>query len=213
MLQEIRKKLRLAMNGITSSAMREKGVNYKLNFGVPIMTLRKIATDYAPDAELAEELWKENTRELKILATLIQPASTFTNTLVWTKAINHLELAEQASMNLFSQTPDAPDNALKLIQSEELYEQICGFLIYTRLFMANYQLNENREIYFQSVSDAFDSESLLLKNAALTSLKRLGRQSTENAEYILAHKHIGSKSNPQKQAIFDDLKFEFNYYS
>jgi len=203
---EIRKKLRLAMNGATSSAMREKGINYKLNFGVPVTTLRKMAKDYAPNAELAEELWNENTRELKILATLIQPPKSFLKTLVWVNDIENLELAEQASMNLFSKTPDAPDNALKLIQSKELYPKICGYLIYARLFMTNYQLDENYNTYFIHVAEALDSESLLLKNAALTSLKKLGRQSIIHAKNILAQYQT-------KPAVYEDLKFEFDYYS
>ncbi len=212
-ITEIRKKLRLAMNGITSSTMREKGINYKLNFGVPVMTLRKIANDYAPNAALAEELWKENTRELKILATLIQPPNSFTKTLSWVNDIENLELAEQASMNLFSKTPDAPDNALKLIQSKEitfgisqLYPKICGYLIYARLFMADYQLNENNETYFTQVANDLDSESLILKNAVLTSLKKLGRQSIIHAKDILARYET-------KNAVYEDLKFEFDYYS
>ena len=194
------------MNGITSSAMREKGINYKLNFGVPITTLREIAKDYAPNTELAEELWKENTRELKILATLIQPPKLFAKTLIWVSDIENLELAEQPSMNLFSKTPDAPDNALKLIQSKELYPQICGYLIYARLFMTDYQLNENNETYFIHVAEALDSESLILKKAALTSLKKLGRQSIINAKNILAQYET-------KPAVYEDLKFEFDYYS
>lgn len=200
------------MNGIISSAMREKGIDYKLNFGAPLTTLRKIAKDYAPNSELAEELWNENTRELKILATLIQPPATFTNTLTWAKEINNLELAEQAAMNLFSRTSDASDNASILIQSKNLYEQICGFLIYARLFSNNHTL-ENKETYFNAVSNAFDSESFLLKNTALTSLKKLGRQSAENAKFILGYYNFRSKSDIEKRAIYDDLKFEFDYYS
>ena len=34
-LQAIRKRLRLAMNGVIASSMREKGMQYKLIFGVP----------------------------------------------------------------------------------------------------------------------------------------------------------------------------------
>ena len=33
-IREIRKELRLAMNGVISTSMREKGIVYKLNFGV-----------------------------------------------------------------------------------------------------------------------------------------------------------------------------------
>ena len=35
-LKEIRTQLRLAMNGVISTSMREKGIVYKLNFGVPL---------------------------------------------------------------------------------------------------------------------------------------------------------------------------------
>ena len=34
-LKEIRPPLRLAMNGVISTSMREKGIVYKLNFRVP----------------------------------------------------------------------------------------------------------------------------------------------------------------------------------
>ena len=38
-IREIRKQLRLAMNGVISTSMREKGIVYKLNFGVPHMCI------------------------------------------------------------------------------------------------------------------------------------------------------------------------------
>ena len=45
-IREIRKRLRLAMNGVISTSMREKGMNYKIIFGVPIPELRQIAQEY-----------------------------------------------------------------------------------------------------------------------------------------------------------------------
>ena len=42
-LQAIRKRLRLAMNGVIASSMREKGMQYKLIFGVPFPEIRQIA--------------------------------------------------------------------------------------------------------------------------------------------------------------------------
>ena len=38
-IRQIKKELRLAMNGIASSYMRENGMNYKLNFGVELPRL------------------------------------------------------------------------------------------------------------------------------------------------------------------------------
>lgn len=203
------------MDGVNSTSMRKKGVSYKTNFGVPIMTLRKMALNYAPDKILAENLWKENTRELKILATMIQPASDFLGTLKWVEEIDNLELAEQASMNLFSKTQDAPENASRLISSKALYEQICGYLIYSRLFMSGYTLNEtNRHNYFQYAFEALNNESILLKSTALNSLKKLGLQSkTLGNEIIEMFNNEFSEKNEQKQAIYEDLMFDFNYYS
>ena len=59
------------MNGVISTSMRQKGMNYKLIFGVPIPEIKHIAAAHEPDAELARALWKEDVREMKILATLV----------------------------------------------------------------------------------------------------------------------------------------------
>ena len=73
-IREIRKQLRLAMNGVISTSMREKGIVYKLNFGVPYPEIKEIARKHKPNGELAAALWKEDIREFKILATFLQPA-------------------------------------------------------------------------------------------------------------------------------------------
>ena len=46
-LKEIRTQLRLAMNGVISTSMREKGIVYKLNFGVPLPEIKQIATTHS----------------------------------------------------------------------------------------------------------------------------------------------------------------------
>ena len=51
-LKEIRTQLRLAMNGVISTSMREKGIVYKLNFGVPLPEIKQIAATHKPDSEL-----------------------------------------------------------------------------------------------------------------------------------------------------------------
>lgn len=46
------------MNGPSSQSMREKGLDYKINWGVPFMELKKMAKDYGKDFNLAIELWE-----------------------------------------------------------------------------------------------------------------------------------------------------------
>ena len=61
-IREIRKELRLAMNGVISTSMREKGIVYKLNFGAPYPEIKGIARKHKPNGELAAALWKEDIR-------------------------------------------------------------------------------------------------------------------------------------------------------
>ena len=67
-LKDIKTQLRLSMNGVVSQSMREKGLNYKLNFGVELPRIKSIAAAYEKNHELAQTLWKEDIRECKILA-------------------------------------------------------------------------------------------------------------------------------------------------
>lgn len=72
---DIKKRLRLSMNGAVSSNMRTRGMDYRVNFGVPIPTLRSIASNYTASAELAWLLMGENSRECKLLAILLYPTN------------------------------------------------------------------------------------------------------------------------------------------
>lgn len=116
-LKEIRTQLRLAMNGVISTSMREKGIVYKLNFGVPLPEIKQIATTHKPNSELAAALWKEDIREFKILASFLQPVDEFSSQEAkqWVKEIPYLEIAEQCSHNLFYKLPDVEELLLGLI--------------------------------------------------------------------------------------------------
>lgn len=50
------------MNGAVSQSMREKGLVYKLNFGVELPRIKGIAAGYEKDHSLAQALWKEDIR-------------------------------------------------------------------------------------------------------------------------------------------------------
>ena len=91
------------MNGVTSQSMREKGLGYKINWGVNLPVLKGIAAEYGKDYDLAVELWKEDIRECKILATMIMPYDKMSEDLVelWIDQMPNQEMAEMTSFNLF----------------------------------------------------------------------------------------------------------------
>ena len=103
MVKEIKQSFRLMMDGAVAQSMRDKGLNYHLNWGATLPRLQAKAQEIkamfndsersALDLgrfdsvkefnvsslmfnvyELSIALWKENVRECKILATMLMPA-------------------------------------------------------------------------------------------------------------------------------------------
>ena len=113
-LKDIKTQLRLSMNGAVSQSMREKGLVYKLNFGVELPRIKMIAEGYEKNHDLAQALWKEEIRECKILAGMLQPIETFYPEIadIWVENIRNIEIAELTCMNLFQHLPYAPVDIL-----------------------------------------------------------------------------------------------------
>ena len=136
-LKDIKTQFRLAMNGAVSQSMRAKGLVYQLNFGVELPRIKQIAARYEKNHDLAQALWKEDIRECKILAAMLQPVDTFLPEIadIWVESIRNIEIAELTSMNLFQYLPYAPAKSLQWIADEREYFQVCGFLTIARLLM------------------------------------------------------------------------------
>ena len=56
-LKAIKQSFRSMMNGPVSQSMREKGSDYKINWGVALPLLQNMATEYGHDYDLAINLW------------------------------------------------------------------------------------------------------------------------------------------------------------
>ena len=143
-LKEIKQSFRLLMNGVASHSMREKGVSYKINWGVPLPDLQKMATEYGKDYALAIELWKEDIRECQVLATLIMPAEKMDEDLVeiWMERLHTQEMAELLAFNLLQYLDFAPTLAYKWIASGRDMYQLCGYQLLARLFSRGMEPNE-----------------------------------------------------------------------
>ena len=134
-IRQLKQEFHAYMNGVASSAMRGAGIGYRVNFGIELPRLQSIASAFEPDHELAQELWKEEVRESKIVATLLQPLDTFFPEIadIWAESITTEEMAGIASTNLFCRLPYASDKAFQWIASDGLYVQMCGYHTLIRL--------------------------------------------------------------------------------
>lgn len=213
------------MNGVISTSMRQKGMNYKLIFGVPIPEIKHIAAAHEPDAELARALWKEDVREMKILATLLFPAGSMTQeeALAWMREIPYPEIAEQCCNNLFP-TVEQPDQlALKFLADKKSpFGRMCGFLLWAQLFKKNLAVEKSRVEAFlvectctmhPDIEAGATESSWQEKQAAVQALKFFGRLSPANAQDALSViAEDGQPETEELKAYYDDLQFEFAYY-
>ena len=174
-LKAIKRSFRTVMNGVASHSMREKGVGYKLNWGVSLVHLREMAATYGKDYDLAIALWKEDIRECKILATLIMPAERLLPEVadIWLEQTTSQELAEMLAANLLKDVSYAPEIAYRWMASDNDIRQICGFCILSRLFMRGQEPNERgiNEFLDQAVT-ALLGTSVGVRHAAWNSTNR-----------------------------------------
>lgn len=174
-VKQIKQSFRQMMDGSIAQSMRDKGVDYHLNWGATILRLRDKANEIGKNYDLAIALWKENVRECKILATMIMPSDEILPEVVdiWMEQTETVEIAEQAAMNLYQYLPYAPAKAYEWIASDRNLYQLCGFHVLSRLFMNGQEPNERGiNEFLDQAHTALLSSSLVVRKAALNSLNR-----------------------------------------
>lgn len=212
-LKDIKTQLRLSMNGAVSQSMREKGLVYKLNFGVELPRIKMIAARYEKNHDLAQALWKEDIRECKILAGLLQPVDTFYPEIadIWVESIRNMEIAELTCMNLFQHLPYAPAKSLHWIADEQEFVQTCGFLTAARLLMKKGDMEERAagELLDQALC-AVHADSYAVRNAAMLVIRKYMQYSEEHA-FQVCRLVEGWADSPkeEEQMLYNMVKAEF----
>lgn len=198
-IKDIKQSFRQMMDGAIASSMRSKGVDYKLNWGATLPRLKEKAAEIGKKYDLAIALWKENVRECKILATMVMPADQVLPEVIdiWMEQTTTLEIAEQATFNLYQYLPYAPEKAYTWIASPEPLYQLCGFHILSRLFMNGQEPNERgiNEFVDQALA-ALQGDSIPVRKAAMSAIQRF-------ADLGLVYERIAKSA--LKQANLDFL--------
>ena len=196
-LKAIKRSFFLRMDGTASRSMREKGLDYKINWGVSIPDLRQMAAQYGKDYALAIALWKEDIRECKILATMIMPPEEMLPEIVelWMEQTPSQEIAEMAAFNLYQHLDYAPVMAFQWIASDNEMEQICGYNLLSRLFMKGQEpIERGIQEFLDQALTALQSPSVSIRHAAMNSVQRfasLGDDYAQISESALKTLNLG----------------------
>lgn len=159
-VRDIKKSLRLAMNGVVSTLQRRQGLDYKINFGVEIPRLKEIADAHKKNIGLACTLWQDNIRECKMLAIFLMPENGYADVAdKWIAETRFTEIADQLAMHLLCKLPDAWEKALQWSGRSEGMFQYCGFLTMSHLTRRGIAPSRAQEAsFFESVSSLLRQE-------------------------------------------------------
>ena len=182
-IKELKQSFRQMMDGAVAQSMRDKGLNYHLNWGATLPRLKAKADELANSQQLtansqydlAIALWKENIRECKILATMLMPPEKMLPEVcdIWMEQVPSQEIAEQAAFNLWQYLPYAPEKAYQWIACDQEYYQLCGFHVLSRLFMNGQESNERGiNEYIDQALSALQGPYMSVRKAAMQSMVR-----------------------------------------
>ena len=209
LITEIKRKIRLSMNGIVSDHMTQNGILYKKNYGVTIPRIKEIVSGYTPNHDLAQRLWNLQIRETMIMATLLEPVEAFPPETAqnWVESFHHIEIIEQACMNLFCKLPYANTLCCKWVRSDNSWIQVTGFMLAARV-VGLFNQNEITDISKEAIRIS-DTNNLHLYKAVGLCLSRFCRKDKETATYILKGiTAVCRESSTAQQYILNEVKQE-----
>ncbi|WP_299576127.1 DNA alkylation repair protein [uncultured Sunxiuqinia sp.] len=151
---EILAKIRGLKNGATVVQMKRMGLQYRINWGASVISLRELAKNYEKNHLLALKLWNKQWRESMILATLLDEPEKVTEEQLdfWTKGFVTTEIAEQAVANLFVYSKFAYIKALEWCRGKKHLVRYTGLQLMGRLAMVDKQaIDEMFEPFFEVI--------------------------------------------------------------
>ena len=175
-LAQIKKLIRLSMNGVVSEAMQQLG--YKVNYGVSLPKIKEIAGRFPKNHALAQRLWTLESREAMIMATLLQPEKSFSEkiTLEWIAQCNNIELVEQCCRNLFVRLPYANELAAKVLEQEDGYKKATGYILYSLLLMQDKAEEKLLSLFIEKAAKDVYNDSYTVYSSVARFLKQVGRK-------------------------------------
>ena len=152
--------MRKQMNGAVADAMRYYGKKYGLNYGVSLPTLRSIASEEQKDHALAQYLYKQQVRELRLAALHIaEPESlTLCEASFWAEGVINSEVAEEIAFTLLGKATDAKQIIAEWSISEN------EFLAYAALMAAaRHSTNIDNELITEAttIAERFPSSRII----------------------------------------------------
>lgn len=206
-LNALRIQFRRNMDGVVSESMRDKGVDYGINFGVTLPRLQALAQTLPVDADLARLMWRKDVREMKLIAPLVFPAEALDIDEAFRMCHEspHVEVSEQLCLHLLMKMPFVEHLTLRLWQEGSHYTDqaaIIPYILMTRMLMQGGQGYQLRSELIRHASRDLSAPAGSLLMYMLNALRRLG-ESDERGRALLMNflKTHADSSSPVVMAL------------
>jgi 3-methyladenine DNA glycosylase AlkD len=185
--EDIINRLESLANPEAIEGMARFGITPERALGVSIPDLRKIARKAGRNHDLALKLWGVNTRETRILASMIDDPELVSEEQMeeWVMDFNYWEICDQCCGNLFDKTKFAFKKAVEWSGREEEFVKRAGFAIMAWSAFHNKQANDEVfESFLSIIKREADDDRNFVKKAVNWSLRQTGKR----------NKHLNKKA-------------------
>jgi hypothetical protein len=201
--RQILNKIRHAKSGETVDQMKKLGLNYKVNWGASIISLREIALRQEKNHLLALKLWNKQWRETMILAAMLDVPAEVTEEQMdyWTKSLETTEIAEMLNTYLWSKTKFAFIKSLEWCRGKKHLVRFAGLNLMGRLAIVEKSaIDELFDPFFDVLSPLAKDPNL--KQVFYRSFILLGMKSkTMNEEAILFAEGLKESDSEESRSL------------
>lgn len=171
-----------------STGMARYGITGKKVYGIRIPALRKLAMEIGKDHALALDLWSIESRETRILASMIDKPGALTNSQMesWVSGFDSWEVCDQCIMNLFEKHPLAWEKAVEWSWRDEEFVKRAGYVLMARLAVSDRTAGVSRFISFlPHIERGSIDDRNFVKKAVNWALREIGKRNRRlNAEAL-----------------------------
>lgn len=188
--------------------MASYGITPERAYGVKIPELRTIAKECGRNRSLAKRLWANDTRETRILASMIDEPAKVTEKQMdnWALCFDYWEIVDQCCMNLFEKTPFAAAKAVEWSGRPEEYVKRAGFVLMARLAVSDKRAPDSLfEGFLPLIEMESDDDRNMVKKGVNWALRQTGKRNLRlHGKALAASRRIHARGTKSARWIASD---------
>lgn len=208
---EIISQLQAHANPKNVEGMARFGINQRNTLGVSIPIIRGMAKEIGKNHLLAQELWRSEVHEARVLAALVDDAKHISEAQMeeWVKGFDSWDVCDQVCSNLFDKTPFAYKKAFEWAKRREEFVKRAGFVLMACLAVHDKKAgDEKMAAFLPIVVKSTDDGRNFVKKAVNWALRQIGKRNAAlNKKAIQTAREIQKTGlNPAKWIAADALR-------